>query len=251
MPDPARIVVTVADPAIQAEPDVAARKNALYADAIARHGGEPIVLDSTSTEAERVAAFAAMSGLLLTGGADIDPARYGRPNQGSVDVEPERDALEAQAYAAATDRAVPILGICRGFQAINVFSGGSLLQDVAGHVGAGWGHGPAREHALRLVPGSRLARILSPTNPRAGATTVNSYHHQAVRATDLAPGLTASAWAASPEGDLVEGFEAVDGRFLLGVQCHPERTDSTPASFERLWQFFVDACRGPIASRQG
>lgn len=249
MPAVPGIVITVADPNLQPEPGIAVRKNALYADAVRRHGGEPIVLDATSTDIERHAVFATMAGLLLTGGADIDPARYRRPNHGSVNLEAERDALEAEAYTAASARGVPILGICRGFQAINVFSGGTLLQHVDGHVGPGWGHGPAKEHALRLVPGSRLARILSPTNPRAGATTVNSYHHQAIRATDLAPGLTVSAWAASPEGDLVEGFEAVDGRFLLGVQCHPERTESTPDSFERLWRFFVDACRGPIASR--
>ncbi len=248
MPVVPRIVVAVADPAIQAEPGIAERKNDLYAEAIRRHGGEPVVLDSRASEADRQAAFADMAGLLLTGGADIDPARYGRPNQGSVSLEPDRDALEAEAYAAATSRVVPILGICRGFQAINVFSGGTLLQHVDGHVGASWGHGPAREHALRLVPGSRLARILSPSRPGA-ATTVNSYHHQAIRATDLAPGLTPSAWAASPEGDLVEGFEATDGRFLFGVQCHPERTESTPDSFERLWRFFVDACRGPISAR--
>jgi len=246
MPVVPRIVITVADPSRQPEPDIAARKNDLYVDAVKRHGAEPIVLDPTSADLDRRGAFATMAGLLLTGGADIDPARYGRPSQGSASVEPDRDALEAEAYAAASDRGVPILGICRGFQAINVFSGGTLLQHVDGHVGAGWGHGPAKEHALRLVPGSRLARILS---PRAGATTVNSYHHQAIRATDLAPGLVANAWAASPEGDLVEGFEAVDGRFLLGVQCHPERTESTPDSFERMWRFFVDACRGPISSR--
>ncbi len=251
MPAVPRIVVTVADPAIQAEPEIAARKNTLYADAVQRHGGQPILLDATSTEPERQAAFASMAGLLLSGGADIDPGRYGRPNQGSLNLEPARDALEAEAYAAASSRGIPILGVCRGFQAINIFAGGTLLQHVDGHVGAGWGHGPAREHPLRLVPGSRLARILKPTNPRAGATTVNSYHHQAIRAADLAPGLAASAWAASPEGELVEGFEAVDGRFLLGVQCHPERTDSTPDSFERLWRFFVDACRGPISARQG
>ena len=248
MPAVPRIVVTVADPSIQAEPEIAQRKNELYAEAIRRHGGEPVVLDSRASEADRQAAFAGTAGLLLTGGADIDPTRYGRPNQGSVNLEPDRDALESEAYAAATTRAVPILGICRGFQAINVFSGGTLLQHVDGHVGAGWGHGPAREHALRLVPGSRLARILSPTRPGA-ATTVNSYHHQAIRQADLAPGLAPSAWAASPEGDLVEGFEAADGRFLLCLQCHPERTDSTPDSFERLWRFFVDACRGPIAAR--
>jgi putative glutamine amidotransferase len=208
-----------------------------------------VVLDARSAPADRRAAFQAMDGLLLSGGADIDPARYGRPNQGSVDLEPDRDSLEAEAYAAAAGRGLPILGVCRGLQAINVFNGGTLLHHVPGHVGPAWGHGPAQEHALRLVPGSRLARILSPTNPRAGATTVNSYHHQAVRASELAPGLVASALAASPEGDLVEGFEAMDGRFVLGVQCHPERTDSTPESFERLWRFFVDACRGPAAGR--
>lgn len=248
MPARPRIVVTVADPSAQAEPEIAQRKNDLYADAITRHGGDPIILDARTAQADRLAGFASMAGLLLTGGADLDPARYGRPNHGSVNIEPERDALEADAYAAATARGVPILGICRGFQAINVFSGGTLLQHVDGHIGAGWGHGPAKEHALRLVPGSRLARILSPTRPGV-ATTVNTYHHQAIRATELAPGLVASAWAASSEGDLVEGFEASDGRLLLGVQCHPERTESTPESFERLWRFFVDACRGPIAAR--
>jgi putative glutamine amidotransferase len=249
MPVVPRIVITVADPSIQAEPAIAARKNDLYVEAITRHGGEPLVLDARSSDDERQAALATMAGLLLTGGADIDPARYGRPNQGSVNLEPDRDALEAEAYTVAVARGLPILGICRGFQAVNVFRGGTLLQHVEGHVGATWGHGPAKEHALRLVPGSRLARILSPTNPRAGATTVNSYHHQAVRPTDLAPGLVPSAWAASPEGDLVEGFEASEGPFLLGVQCHPERTESTPDSFERLWRFFVDACRGPISAR--
>jgi putative glutamine amidotransferase len=249
MPVVPRIVITVADPNLQPEPEIAARKNDLYVDALKRHGAEPVVLDAMSADRDRRAAFATMAGLLLTGGADIDPARYGRPNHGSVNLEAERDDFEAEAYAVASARGVPILGICRGFQAINVFSGGTLLQHVDGHIGAGYGHGPAKEHLLRMVPGSRLARILSPTNPRAGATTVNSYHHQAIRATDLAPGLAVSAWAASPEGDLVEGFEAVDGRFLLGVQCHPERTESTPDSFERLWRFFVDACRGPISAR--
>jgi putative glutamine amidotransferase len=249
MPATPLIAITVADPSAQAEPAIAARKNDLYVEAIRRHGGEPVVLGARSSADERRAALDSMAGLLLTGGADIDPGRYGKPNQGSVSIEPARDELEAEAYAAAAARGVPILGICRGFQAINVFRGGTLLQHVDGHVGAGWGHGPAKEHALRLVPGSRLARILSPTNPRAGATTVNSYHHQAIRSSDLAKGLVASAWAASPEGDLVEGFEAADGPFLLGVQCHPERTESTPDSFERLWRFFVDACRGPIAAR--
>lgn len=246
--DRPRIVVTLAVAERQAEPDIAARKNRLYLDGIERHGGEPVALDATAGPAARREAFATMGGLLISGGADLDPARYGQPNRGSVNVEADRDQLEAEAWAAAGAAGVPVLGICRGFQAINVFSGGSLLQDVAGHVGAAWGHGPAKMHAMRLAPGSRLARILSPARV-VGATEVNTYHHQGVRAADLAPGLVAGAWASSPAGDLVEGFEAADGRFVLGVQCHPERQESTPAEFERLWSVFVDACRGPLAAR--
>jgi putative glutamine amidotransferase len=142
-----------------------------------------------------------------------------------------------------------VLGICRGLQAINVFAGGRLTQHVRDHAGHGYGHGPAMRHPLRLVPGSILARVLVPTNLRARPLEVNSFHHQAVRAPDLAPGLVASAFAASAEGELVEGLESADGRIILGVQCHPERTDSTPPEFERLWRFFVDACRGPADRR--
>ena len=244
-----RIVVTVAVAARQGEPDIAERKNALYAAAVARQGGQPVVLDATATREEREGAFAAMDGLLLSGGADLDPSRYGRPPQGATSVEPDRDALEAEAWAASQARGLPVLGICRGFQAINVFSGGTLLQHVDGHAGPPWGKGPAKTHPLRLAPGSRLARILFPTNSRGGVVPVNTYHHQAVRAIDLAPGLVANAWASGPAGDLVEGLEAADGRFIVAVQSHPERMESTPAAFERLFGVFVDAARGPAYRR--
>jgi putative glutamine amidotransferase len=146
---------------------------------------------------------------------------------------------------------LPVLGICRGFQAINAFSGGTLLQHVDGHIGASWGHGVATTHPLRVAPGTRLARILFPTNARGGVLEVNSYHHQGVRPADLAPGLVANARASSPAGDLIEGLEASDGRFVIGIQAHPERTESTPAAFERLFSVFVDAARGPLSRRQG
>ena len=242
-------MVTVADPSTASDPDLASRKNALYAAAVASAGGDPIILTATAGEPERAAALASMDGLLLSGGADVDPARYGRASQGSVATEPERDALEHEAWTAANARAVPILGICRGMQAINVFSGGTLLQHVDAHAGKGFGFGPAATHPLRLAPGSRLARILFPTNARGGVVTVNSYHHQGLRAGDLAPGLLASAFASSEAGDLVEALEAADGRFLIGVQCHPERTESTPPAFARLFSVFVDAARGPASSR--
>jgi putative glutamine amidotransferase len=244
-----RIVVTVAVTADKLDPDISRRKNELYAASVARHGAKPIVLDERATAAERAAAFEAMDGLLLTGGADVDPGRYGRDVKGAVDVEPGRDALEADAWGQTQARGLPVLGICRGFQAINVFSGGTLLQHVDGHQGASWGHGPAATHPLRVAPGTRLARILFPTNARGGVVEVNTYHHQGVRAVDLAAGLVVNAWASSPAGDLVEGFEAADGRFVMAVQSHPERTETTPTAFERLFAVFVDAARGPIARR--
>ena len=233
-----RIVVTVTVPARHPDPDLSMRKNRLYAEAVERHGGAPIVVDGSSSADERAAAFAAMDGLLLSGGADIDPARYGAPNLGSLAIEPERDELEAAAWAAAEARGVPVLGICRGFQAINVFAGGTLLQHVAGHEGPGWSKGPAVMHPMRLDRDARLGSLVAPDG--AADVTVNTYHHQAVRPADLAPGLVATGWAASAEGDLVEALELPGSRFVVGVQCHPERTESTPSGFDALWLAFMN-----------
>jgi putative glutamine amidotransferase len=240
---PPRIVVTLAVATAQTEPGVAARKSALYVDAVVRHGAAAIALDAASSQATRGAAFASMHGLLLTGGADLDPARYGQAVAGSRDMEPDRDELEAAAFAAAVRRGVPVLGICRGLQAMNAFAGGSILQDVDRHAGAGWGHGAALTHPVQLVPGTLTARILDPTASGA-PLIVNSYHHQAVRPEDLAPGLVATAFADSPAGVLVEALEGPkDGPWRMAVQCHPERTESTPRVFEQLFAAFVEACR--------
>ena len=244
-----RIVVTLMVAAEQSEPEIAARKISLYLDAVARHGAETVALDATATRADREAAFASMDGLLLTGGADIDPARYGQAAEGARDVEPGRDQLEAEAWSAAEARGQPVLGICRGFQAMNVFAGGTLRQHVRGHSGPGWGHGDALTHPLRAVPGTRLTRILYPTNVGGGVLAVNSYHHQGVTRDDLAPGFVAAAFSPGPDGELVEAFESTGGPFRMAVQCHPERTESTPRAFERLFAFFVDACRGPATRR--
>jgi putative glutamine amidotransferase len=243
------VVVTVGNPTTQSDSELAIHKNELYADAVRRHGGEPIVLAANASVTDRDRALAVMDGLMLSGGADIDPTRYGSTNRGSVDIDPGRDELEQAAFDAAQTRSLPILGICRGLQALNVFLGGSLVQDVKGHVGPSWGKGPALTHPLRVTPGTRLARILYPTNVGGGVLEVNSYHHQAVRQGDLAPGLVANATASSPIGELIEGVETRTGRFIVGIQCHPERQESTPAQFERLFAVFVDACRGSVAAR--
>jgi gamma-glutamyl-gamma-aminobutyrate hydrolase PuuD len=226
---------------------LAIRKNNRYAEAITRHGGRPLLIDGSATLEDREAAFAAMEGLLMTGGTDIDPAHYGRPNTGSVDIEPERDALESAAWAAAGARGVPVLGICRGFQAINVFAGGSLLQHVPDHAGPGWSTGPARMHSIRIEAGSLLATALADEiDDLTNEIAVNTYHHQGVGRDDLAPGLVATAWTSGPDGDLVEAVELPGERFVVGVQCHPERTEFSPAGFERLWSSFVEACQPGI-----
>ena len=220
-----------------AQPDLAARRNALYLAAIRRHDADAIPLDARMPAEVRQEALRTMDGLLLSGGADIDPRLYGAPVAGALDIERERDRLEAMAWTVAEERQVPVLGICRGLQAINVFSGGSLLQHVEGHAAAAWGSGAPAMHPIRLEPGTRLATVLGPME----TLEVNAYHHQAIREEDLAPGLRAAAWADSSAGPLVEGLEGPGERFVVGVQCHPERTESTPDAFERLFAAFVAA----------
>jgi putative glutamine amidotransferase len=244
-----RILITTADPATEADAEAGRARVRRYVEAVSRAGGEPVTVDSRRSPDERAALLASMDGLLLSGGPDVHPSRFGQPMAGTRDVDEARDALEHEAWTAAAERDLPVLGICRGLQAINIFSGGSLAQHLDGHKGPAPGEGPALRHPMRIVPGTRLARILAPTNPQGGVLDVNSFHHQAVRRADLAPGLSAAGWSSSPEGDIVEALESPTGRFVLGLQSHPERIDSTPAAFERVWRFFVDACRGPAARR--
>ncbi len=242
-----RIVVTLHGPeqAALEEPTWASFDG--YLDAVRRAGGEPIALDPTIPAEERDAAFATMEGLLLPGGADLDPALYGEEPDPAVSVEGIRDDLELEGWSAARRRGVPVFGVCRGFQAINVFSGGRLIQHVEGH------DSPTQapqSHPLHLDPASRLAGILGETEPLLRAE-VNSYHHQAVRPADLAPGLIASGMAPHHEGDLVEALEAADPKdWLVGVQFHPERPEFIGPEFDRLWRAFVDAARARSGRRR-
>jgi len=164
MSDRPRIVVTMHGPeqAAREEPTWASFEP--YLAAVRRAGGDPISLDPTASPAERAEALAAMDGLLLPGGVDLDPALYGKDAHPTVVVEGARDDLELAAWDAARERAVPIFGVCRGFQAINVFSGGTLAQHVEGH------DSPTADpmpHPLQLDPTSRLAMILGETGPLA------------------------------------------------------------------------------------
>ncbi len=247
------IVLISTDPARSKNPDLTREKVGLYVEAVERHGGDPVVVDLSMPEAARTALFREMAGLFLTGGADIDPSLYGEPVAGSADVDVERDRLELAAWKAAESRGAPVLGICRGLQAINVFAGGSLVQDLPDHAGTPYGDGAAETHNMEIDPSSRLARSIAAAAPEGLAATdeedstieltVNTFHHQAVVPSRLARGLRAVGWAASSQGRIIEAAESRDDRWIVGVQCHPERTDSTPSEFEGLFEAFVHACR--------
>jgi putative glutamine amidotransferase len=233
-----RIVVTLHGPeqASREEPTWATFDH--YLEAVRRAGGEPIPIHPGSDPASREGLFASMDGLLLPGGVDLDPSLYGEVAHETVHVEPARDALELEAWQAARQRQVPVLGICRGFQAINVFSGGTLVQHLEGHDDS---TSAPIGHSLRLDPTSRLAGILGETQPITFAA-VNSYHHQAIRPEGLALGLRATGTAPHNDGVLVEALEAEDpDDWLVGVQCHPERSELIGPEFERLWAAFVAA----------
>jgi putative glutamine amidotransferase len=234
-----RIVVTVQAPVRAEDAAVAEHKNGRYVDGVRRHGGDPVVLDELTSEADRAAAFSEMDGLLLSGGADVAPAYYGEEPHRTTVVEPERDRLEESAFRAAEARGVPVFGICRGMQAINVFRGGALVQDIGGHTSPAYPAPQYHAHELSVDPESRLGGLLSET-----IASVNTYHHQAVRPRDLGHGLRAVGTSPHDDGDLVEAIEDADpDRWLFGVQSHPERTESTPAAFENLWRDFIGAAR--------
>lgn len=239
---PPAILITRGDPTVARDPERLGRVTELYAAAIAGAGGNPVVAYPSSDRSARREALGRMAGLLLSGGTDLSPALYGGEPAGARDVDEARDELELEAWEAAATRGLPVLGICRGLQAINVFVGGRLTQDLDGHDGPGWMEGPPLVHRMRVVGGTQLARILRPTNPGTFVVHVNSSHHQGVRGNDLAAGLAAAGWAPAESGEVVEALEGRDpSRFVLGVQSHPERTGSTPPEFERVFRFFVDA----------
>jgi putative glutamine amidotransferase len=191
-----------------------------YVDAVQRAGALALLLapDERATE-EPEQLLELIDGLMLAGGADIDPASYGeRPHRETVDTVPERDAFEIALTRAAIERNMPVLGICRGMQLINVARGGTLLQ----HLPELYGHHEHRrvlgsfdgaDHDVILTGGSLAA---SATGEVAHAT--KSHHHQGVDR--LGEGLVVSGLSTLDE--LPEAIELPDRRFVLGVQWHPE-----------------------------
>jgi putative glutamine amidotransferase len=176
-----------------------------------------------------------LDGLVLSGGHDLDPALYAKapsPELGPID--PANDRWELALFRAALERGIPVLGICRGMQLMNIAYGGSLHQDLPSELGFDpeahrqKAHGSHTTHDVVVEAGTGLARLTG-----EGRHAVNSFHHQAVD--DLGAGLTVTAHDAS--GMVVEGVEDAERAFVLGVQWHAESLYARPeqlALFEGL-----------------
>ena len=218
----------------------ACRKLEDYKQAILHVGGEPRVLEvGTAIEA----ALAGVGGLMLAGGGDVAPSRYGDPQHETVELaEAGRDEFELALIAAARARNLPIFAICRGVQVLNVAGGGTLVQDIPSQIPGALDHSlavPAHEayalaHEIWIEKDSLLARLMRERIVDDGCE-VNSRHHQAVK--QVAKEFVVSATA--PDG-VIEAIEDPAAHFCLGVQWHPENFFRT-GEFRALFEGFLEA----------
>lgn len=209
--------------------------------AVRRAGGEsvPLMIDAPSWTEQ----IQTLDGLVLSGGNAVDPRRYGQVNEGLCrTVIPQRDELEYEAFRFCRERSLPVLGVCRGIQFLNVACGGSMLQDLpittVLHEAVGE---TSRFHPIEVLAGTRLASIAGPHK----SLRVNSRHHQGLRLEHLAPGLRASALASD---GVVEGLEGTGDPFLLGIQFHPERPGEVP-EMVAIFDVLVAQAKGQVPAR--
>jgi putative glutamine amidotransferase len=218
----------------------------MYTRAVDLAGGAPVLIPLQLGEETLRNIFARVDGLLLAGGLDVHPKEFGEellPACGEIDTA--RDATELGLTRWALAESQPVFGICRGIQVLNVAAGGSLYQDIASQLTTDLKHDyhapEARvlAHTVEIESESRVARALGSTQ-----VEVNSLHHQALK--EIAPGLRVVARA--PDG-VVEGVEATDDRFIVGVQFHPEWLLDEDARMKRLFEEFVSSAREYRAER--
>ncbi len=198
-----------------------------YGRAVEAAGAEAVYLPPGTPS------IADLDGLLLPGGWDVDPARYGeKPDDKLGDIDPDLDETEIRLFNEARKREIPVLGLCRGQQVINVAMGGSLVQHLEGHEVRALGRSHLA-HTIEVDPSSELGRAAGEHKIR-----VNSLHHQAIK--DLAEGLQQTAHG---EDGTVEGVESSDG-LIVAVQCHPEELTTDLPWARALFERFVARARG-------
>jgi putative glutamine amidotransferase len=207
--------------------------NGQYVAALKAAGADVVLLPAGLPAAEAV--LDRLDAVLLPGGLDVHPSYYGQePGPGLGRVNADLDELEAPLVRLAKERGLPILGVCRGHQMVNVALGGTLYQDIEAEGVSSFDHWASLDngrdylaHKVLIKPGTRLRDIVG-----AAELEVNSFHHQAVR--EVAPGLLVNA--TSPDG-VVEGLESPDG-LVMTLQCHPESLTGTKWA-RRLFEAFV------------
>lgn len=208
-----------------------------YVEAVIKAGGNPVVLPGAAGQKNVAPYIAVLKGLVLAGGGDVDPSYFNEePLPGLGEVTPERDSFEILLVKGALRQKLPILGICRGIQVLNVAAGGSLIQHIPSEIRRPLKHSQNAprsyaSHRVYLEKPSRLAEIMAGTLIR-----VNSFHHQAVR--EAAPGF--SVTARSSDG-VIEAIEAEQYPFVLGVQWHPECMISGDRNSRALFKSFLEA----------
>lgn len=215
-----------------------------YLKSLERAGAEPRVLRPEHDPLPDT--IDELDGVLLTGGADVDPARYGEAERHqTVEIDVERDEYETVLTRHALERELPLLAICRGAQLLNVVAGGTLVQDIPTSLTTTLPHRPPkpprvkkqRAHDIAVVPGTVLAALLAKGSTPNGHVAVNSRHHQAVK--QVAPGFKVSATA---EDGVIEAIERASRGFCVGVQWHPENYWRT-GEFNSLFEGLVAAAR--------
>jgi gamma-glutamyl-gamma-aminobutyrate hydrolase PuuD len=216
-----------------------------YVEGVERAGGVPVILPVLDPDAVEHL-LPAVDGVLLTGGGDVQPSRYGaRPIAETHNVDPLRDAFEIRLIEAAIEADLPLLATCRGMQVLNVAMGGSLVQHVPHATGQQhdladrWREGV---HRVKIEPDSHLAEALGATE-----VEVNSIHHQAVDV--AAPGTRAVAWA---EDDTIEAIEVPGSPHVVAVQWHPELLEDWPEQqglFRQLVEHAASRARARARSR--
>jgi putative glutamine amidotransferase len=221
----------------------ACRKLEDYKQSILHVGGDVRIVDASTTVD---AALAGVDGLMLTGGDDVAPERYGETAHATVVApEPGRDEFEIALITAARRQQLPIFAICRGVQVLNVACGGTLVQDIPSQVHGALTHSmpsPPHEsyllaHEVWLDKDTLLTRLMRERLSDADSCEVNSRHHQAVK--EVASGFKVSATA--PDG-VIEAIEDPAARFCLGVQWHPENFWRT-GEFRPLFEGFLEAAQ--------